>query len=433
MNIQLKLKLQQINTLSTLRPLVKFLDSHWQILIFCLLALLSSCSPSRERLSEGTWRGVFSENGKEIPFNFSIAYSGSTPVLSYRNADDIFVTDSVIISDDSLIFPVDVYDAKLVAVQVNDRLKGYWFRNSDPDRKLHFEAHPDEAYRFWIPDQVSASTYVPFGSWEVALVNADGTETPAVAVFQGKADRITGTILTSTGDYRFLEGQLSDRNLKLSSFSGGAASLLDLQFVSADSLAGTFGGVFNSRAFRAKRNADAALPNAYQLTYLKDGYETLDFSFPDLNGKVVSLTDEKYQDKVKIVTLMGTWCPNCMDEAAFLGPWYEQNKDRGLEVIALSFEQKDDLAFAKSRFQKFSKRFGVGYDVLFAGKADKKTAGEKLGALNAILSFPTTIFIDRAGKVRKIHTGFTGPATGVHFEQFKEEFNALVDLLVAES
>ncbi len=432
MNIQLPVKSKYDSTLLAIRPVVRFLDSHWHVLIFCLMALLGACSPAPKKLSEGIWRGVFSENGKEIPFNFSIGYSGSNPVLTYRNASELFVSDSVVVSGDSLIFPVEVYDANLVAIQTGNRLKGYWFRNSDPERKLHFEAHPDESYRFWISDQVSSSDYVPAGSWEVALVNADGSQTPAVAIFQSEADRITGTVLTSTGDYRFLEGQLSDTSLKLSSFSGGAASLLDLQFVSDDSLAGTFGGVVSSRAFHAKRSDDAALPDAYSLTSLKKGYEKLDFAFPDLNGSMVSLDDEKYQDKVKIVTLMGTWCPNCMDEAAFLGPWYEQNKDRGIEVIALSFEQEDNLEFAKNRFQKFSKRFRVGYDVLFAGKADKKTAGEKLPALNAVFSFPTTIFIDKAGRVRRIHTGFTGPATGVHFEQFKEEFNALVDLLVAE-
>jgi len=432
MKVQLTVRSQQRAFLSTIRPVVKSLNAHWHVLIFSILAFVGACSPSPKRLSEGTWRGVFAENGKEIPFNFSIHYSGSSPVLTYRNAGDSFVSDPAVVSGDSLIFPVEVYDAQMVATHTNNRLTGYWFRNSDPGRRLPFEAHPDESYRFWVSDQVAPSIYVPSGNWAVTLVNADGSETAGVAIFKSESDRIAGTIMTSTGDYRFLEGQLSDKTLKLSSFSGGAASLLDLDFVGADSLVGTFGGIFSSRAFYAKRSNDSALPDAYSLTHLKEGYETLDFSFPDLNGNVVSLGDKKYQDKVKIVTIMGTWCPNCMDEAAFLGPWYEQNKDRGLEVIAVSFEQKDDLDFAKSRFQKFSKRFGVGYDVLFAGKADKKSASEKLSALNAVYSFPTTIFIDKVGKVRKIHTGFAGPATGIHFEQFKEEFNALVDLLVAE-
>jgi thiol-disulfide isomerase/thioredoxin len=415
------------------KTIIQLLKSHWHAIIFGLIAILTSCSSPQSRIAEGNWRGVFFENGREIPFNFSISYSGSTPTLTYRNADDQFVTDLATISGDTLIFPVDVYDATLTAIRSTNKLTGYWSRNSDLDRKLAFEAHPDEEFRFWLPEQISESSFNPADRWDVVLVSSDSSLTPAVAEFRTESDRIFGTILTTTGDYRFLEGQLSGENLKLSSFSGGAASLLDLQFISVDSLVGTFGGVYNSRKFYAKRNSQATLPDAYGLTYLMEGYESLDFSFPDLNGNPVSLNDEKYKDKVKIVTIMGTWCPNCMDESAFLGPWYEKNKDRGVEVIALSFEQKDDLAFAKSRFEKFSKRFGVTYDVLFAGKADKKTAAEKLPALNHVWSFPTTIFIDKAGKVRKIHTGFTGPATGVHYDQFKEDFNELVDQLVAES
>ncbi|OOG73830.1 hypothetical protein B0E43_12955 [Algoriphagus sp. A40] len=407
--------------------------SHWHAILFGLLALLASCSAPQSKVAEGNWRGVFSENGREIPFNFSISYSGSTPILTYRNANDQFVTDLATSSGDTVVFPVDVYDARLITIKSGNKLVGYWSRNSDSERKLKFEAHPDENYRFWIPDQISSGSYDPSDKWDVILVNSDSSKTQAVAEFHNESDRIFGTILTTTGDYRFLEGQISGENLKLSSFSGGAASLLDLQFVAEDSLVGTFGGVYNSRKFYAKRNENAKLPDAYALTYLKEGYETLDFSFPDLDGKPVTLKDKKYQDKVKIVTIMGTWCPNCMDESAFLGPWYEQNKDRGVEVIALSFEQEDDLEFAKARFEKFSKRFGVTYDVLFAGKANKKSASEKLPALSEVLSFPTTIFIDREGKVRKIHTGFTGPATGIHYEVFKEEFNAIVDQLIAES
>ncbi|SDA44264.1 Peroxiredoxin [Algoriphagus alkaliphilus] len=408
------------------------LKSNWHAIIFGLIALLTSCSAPQSRIAEGNWRGVFSENGKEIPFNFTISYLGSSPVLTYRNASDHFVADSVIVSGDTLIFPVEVYDSRLTVIRDSNKLSGYWSRNSDSDRKLSFEAHPDEEFRFWIPEEITSSEFDPTGKWNVNLINADSSITPAVAEFKNESGRVTGTILTTTGDYRFLEGQIKDGKLKLSSFSGGAASLLDLQFEGKDSLSGSFGGIFATRKFFGKRDSQAAPPDAYSLTFLKEGYETLDFSFPDLSGNPVSLSDDKYKGKVKIVTIMGTWCPNCMDESAFLGPWYEENKDRGVEVIALSFEQKDDLAFAQSRFEKFSKRFGVTYDVLFAGKADKKAAAEKLPALNQVWSFPTTVFIDKAGKVRKIHTGFAGPATGVHFEQFKEEFNSLVDQLVAE-
>jgi hypothetical protein len=49
-----------------------------------------------------------------------------------------------------------------------------------------------------------------------------------------------------------------------------------------------------------------------------------------------------------------------------------------------------------------------------------------------VLSYPTTVFVDKKGKVRKIHTGFNGPATGEKFTEFKTEFKAFVGELLAE-
>jgi hypothetical protein len=55
-----------------------------------------------------------------------------------------------------------------------------------------------------------------------------------------------------------------------------------------------------------------------ELTHLREGHTTFDFSFPDVYGRLVSLHDQRYKNKVVIVTIGGTWCPNCMDEASFL-------------------------------------------------------------------------------------------------------------------
>ena len=52
--------------------------------------------------------------------------------------------------------------------------------------------------------------------------------------------------------------------------------------------------------------------------------------------------------------------------------------------------------------------------------------------LNHVLSYPTTIFIDKKGVVRKIHTGFNGPATGEKYTEFKTEFEGFVGELIDE-
>lgn len=217
----------------------------------------------------------------------------------------------------------------------------------------------------------------------------------------------------------------------LSAFSGSNPTLIKGK-ISGNELTGEFIGFRGNQLLKGTRNEKAALPDAYHLTTLKEGASTLHFSFPDaFTGKTVSLKDPKYQGKAVIVTVLGSWCPNCVDEAQFLAPWYKANRARGVEIIGLSFERKNDPAFAKTRLEALKNRFGIDYDLLFAGVADKKYASSVLPELSEVLSFPTTIYIDRTGKVTKIHTGYTGPATGAYYEEFVKEFNEDVNQLLA--
>ena len=176
------------------------------------------------------------------------------------------------------------------------------------------------------------------------------------------------------------------------------------------------------------------LPSANELTFLKEGYDSLDFSFPDEDGNMVSLTDERFDNKVVIVQIMGTWCPNCLDESKYYTKYYQANAERGLEIVALAFEyaKTEDKAFAS--IKRLRDKLDISYPILLAqyGTSDKAKAQEKLPMLNHVLSYPTSIFIDKTGKVRKIHTGFNGPATGEKYEEFKTEFESFVGGLLQE-
>ena len=133
-----------------------------------------------------------------------------------------------------------------------------------------------------------------------------------------------------------------------------------------------------------------------------------------------------------VLQIFGTWCPNCLDETRFLTEWYEENKERDVEIIGLAYEQKDDFDYAARRVRKLVDKLDVGYDFLIAGTSDKAAASKTLPMLNRVMSFPTTITIDRDGLVRNIHTGFSGPGTGEHYEEFVEEFEARMDRLLDE-
>ncbi|SHI03121.1 Peroxiredoxin [Chryseolinea serpens] len=400
-------------------------------LLILLNVLLLSCKDKPQLLEEGRYRGVFTTQNKPIPFNFSVEDDTAGTIKVFLvNGKEKTALDSVQYQRDSVLISIEVYDAILVARIKDDTLKGYFRKNQVARQGIPFLAVRGDTSRFDVKNQSTAALE---GKWSVNLINEKNEARYTVGLLQQKGNLVTGTILTTTGDYRYLQGVVDGDSLKLSGFGGSNPSLLVAKLVDDRHLFGDFISPGGKVRLEAVRSDTAKLPDPYSLTYLQKGYDKLSFSFPDLTGKPVSLEDEKYKGKVVVVTIKGTWCPNCVDEAAFLSPWYKKNRERGVEIVGLSFERKDDLNFARERIGKFIKHFDVQYDILFAGLADKAQAGTKLPALNAVLSFPTTIFIDRQGKVRKIHTGFTGPATGEHYQQFIDAFNKDIDQLLNET
>jgi len=239
-------------------------------------------------------------------------------------------------------------------------------------------------------------------------------------------------VLTPTGDFRFLEGIVQGKSFALSAFGGSTPYLLKGEFSSDSTFTGEYITPRSKTPFKGSRNPKAALPDSYKVTQMKPGFTTLGFTFPNLEGRQVSLKDEKYRGKVVIVTILGSWCPNCLDENIFLAEWYKKNHDRGIEIIGLGFERKPDFESGKKSLGALKTRLDIPYEILFAGKSGVENVSKVLPELDGFAAFPTTIFMDKKGNVRKIHSGFNGPATGKFHEEFKAEFNALIDELLAE-
>jgi thiol-disulfide isomerase/thioredoxin len=187
-------------------------------------------------------------------------------------------------------------------------------------------------------------------------------------------------------------------------------------------------------SFTAKRNDNYELPSANELTFLNEGYDALAFTFPDADGNQVSLNDDQFKNKVVVVQIMGTWCPNCLDESRYYSEFYNNNAEKDIEFVALAFEYAKTEAKAFKSIKRLKDDIGIQYPILLAqyGTSSKSKAQEKLPMLNHVLSYPTSIFIDKKGKVRKIHTGFNGPATGEKFVEFKTEFTEFLGELLEE-
>ena len=223
-----------------------------------------------------------------------------------------------------------------------------------------------------------------------------------------------------------------NNNLYLSCFDGSHLFLFKATLVN-EQLTGVFwSGTHWEEPWIAKRNDNFELTHPDSLTFLKEGYTELAFTFPNINGENVSLTNEKYNNKVVIVNVMGPWCPNCKDETAYLSKLYNNYHEDGLEIIALSFDKSDKFEIAKENLIKIKSFFDAKYDFLIAGKANKIAAAKSLPMLNHVMSYPTSIFIDRNGNIKKIRTGFYGPGTSSYYTRYTEQIDGFVKKLLAE-
>lgn len=398
-------------------------------LLILTVSAIFSCKEEAKKvaLKQGVWRVGITMQNQQLPFNLEILKDGEKYKANLINGPELIPLDEVEVRDDSVFIRLHIFDIDLRAKINGDILEGLYIKNYKDEYKVPFRATYGISSRF---DDPQASTRFD-GKWQTTFMDEDGNTYPAVGIFKKEGSLLTGTFLTETGDYRYLEGFTEGNKMRLFTFDGNHAFIFNAT-VQNDSLQGEFlSGKSYKETFVAIKDENAKLTNANELTFLKDGFNEMVFTFPGLDGKPVSLSDEKYKGKVVLLQIFGTWCPNCMDETKFYADWYDKNKKKGVEIIGLAYEAKDDFEYAKKRVEKMKEKYDVKYDYVIAGVYDKEAAAKSLPMLNHIISFPTTIFIDKKGKVRRIHTGFSGPATGVYYEEYVDEFNAFMsDLLI---
>ncbi|GJM60527.1 TlpA disulfide reductase family protein [Persicobacter diffluens] len=400
---------------------------------FVIGLLFTACEGKQDNAPDkipfGNYRGIIQSQHKTFPFQFALEKEGKKKVAYLINGKERLPIHNFYLSDDSLHLPMHIFEASISAKWKYGELVGEFNKEYVKNYILPFKAFPHQTYRFDPAVSKEKQTGASFaGKWKTHFAHKPDS-VYAMAIFQQEGDYLEGTFRTTTGDYRFLSGNVVGDSLFLSAFDGEHLYLFEAA-KNGDQIEGDFwsGKGFHTQ-WTAVKDENFELPNAYEMTYLKNPEDEFDFSFPDLKGKQVTFsTDERFNGKPTIVQIFGTWCPNCMDETAFMADWYEKNKKRGIEIVGLAFERNDDFEHSKKRVEKVIKKYKVGYPFLIAG--DKKNASAALPMLNKVMSFPTTIFIDKQGVVTKIHTGFNGPSTGAYYEEFIRDFNETVDELL---
>lgn len=398
--------------------------------IIVLLALFTiACNQQQTfTVKDGVWLATLDlGSGNSLPFNI-IASNGT---LTISNAAEQIVVDEITIKGDSISIQPPSFEGVFKGVFKSATVIQGVFSKPSLDRNVPFKMEFGVQERF----KKTTATVRVDGVWETVFSPDNTTESYiAKGVFKQEGNKVTGTFETTTGDYRYLEGVVSADSLYLSTFDSAHAFLFKAK-ITGDSFNGVFySGNHWQEPFTGKRNASYQLPDALSLTYLKDGYDKLSFSFPDKNGDMISLQDARFKEKVVIVQLMGSWCPNCLDETKFYVEQLKNPDFKDVQVIALAFETAPTAQGAFKAIARMSKKSGVNYPILLAqyGGVDKNDAALKLPALNHVLSYPTSIYIDKKGVVRRVHTGFDGPATGSKHDRFKASFASFLTLLTSE-
>jgi len=367
---------------------------------------------------------AFLEIDPENYITFQLEKGPLFKYLSVFNGEEEIKVPDFTWTDDSLNFTMPIFYSEVKAKFVDNHVEGTWWKNpEDSTSKMPFYAYEANQIPEKFNNLKSADTnkkQIDFtGKWDTKFSPDTENQYVAIGEFKQTDNEITGTFMTETGDYRFLKGEVVGEEFYVSCFDGSHAFLFKGK-MDGDQLKGEFwSGKHWNEPFIATQNDSAKLTNPYELTYLTQDSTAFDFAFPNLEGDTISMSDKRFENKNIVLQIFGSWCPNCMDETALYADLHKKY-GKNTAFVGIAFERKGELKKDKAILEKYIKHFDLQYPILYGGKASKKLASEKFPMLNKIISFPTTIVVDKERNVVKIHTGFNGPATSVYKEYLKE-------------
>ena len=430
-------------------------------LLMCITLGMFSCIQIDNKfkaLPPGPWRGVLKlpleqgptsaevsavkeeikeysieKNYRELPFIFNVNYiTQDSFVIEIINGEEKIIASDIVYAldrstaKDTLTINFPGYDTYIKAIYEETFIEGAWYVNYKENYSIPFIAYQGQNQRFKVSPKKPATDLS--GEWEVTFDHDKGEAAyPARGVFKQNGAHLIGTFKTETGDYRFLEGTVADKKFYLSVFDGSHAFLFEGKETGDDELTGQFlsGKHYLSNWVAKRASTKSSLTSPYELSKSTTD-KPISFSFPNPDGKIISLSDEKFNGKPKLINVMGTWCPNCRDEVNFLKEHYDEISGLGFEVISLGFERYRDESKSRAAIKKYQKTMDVPWTMLHAGYYNKSEATEILPFVDKVISYPTLFFLNKNNQVVKIHTGFNGPATKEYLG-FKDEFFDIIN------
>lgn len=398
-----------------------------KIVFLAVLFGIYSCGDTTDTITPtllaGDWRAEMQlVEGVKMPFNVTVRKENEVFNFSFKNGEEILPTSDVVIKGDSVFVKTAIFDSEFkLKIENDSTLSGLWYNYyKAPDYALAVTFNRGENFRF----QEKPTTSAELGK-KYAITFGAGTEDEykAIGLFEQNGTQLSGSFATETGDYRYLEGQVIGQTMYLSTFDGSHAFLF-IAAIEDSIIDGTFySGNHYQESFNGYISDSITLKDPDSLTFLKKDYSRIYFEFESLKGDTVKLTDERFENKVVLLQIMGSWCPNCMDESVFFKQLHEQYSSEGLEVVALAFERAKTKEKSIKNLNRMQEKLQLPYSILLAGETREVNAADQLPMLNHIMSYPTSILIGKNGDILSIHTGFYGPSTGSYYDRYVEKMN----------
>lgn len=388
---------------------------RWTLL--CLWALMTLTSLSKAATPKaGVWRFELRYPQTKVPFLLELEPLKKGWAVTLINGMERIPLE-VRATKDTWIVPLQTYQNHLeLKINSKTRITGYFVKAAKaPAEKIPLEGVHGAFRRI---DRGAKPTIDLSGQWAIEMTAPDGKKTTGLALFDQRGVTLNASIATPTGDYRYIDGVVDGDRFTTAAFDGVFNFVfrgkLEGDTLKAEIAAKTVTTVIG------KRDASAKLPDPFKQTQAAN----LAFTFPDTEGRAVSLTN--FKGKPVILQIFGSWCPNCIDELNFLAPWYQANRASGVEVLALSFERAPTADEAKRHLAMVVKKRAIPYPVLLAATTSDETPEKKLPGIQNFLSFPTLVFLNRRHEVVRVHAGFNGPGTGLHHEAFQRAFQEAI-------
>jgi thiol-disulfide isomerase/thioredoxin len=373
----------------------------------------------------GTWRAVLDLAGGPLRFELRVSEAGGKTIAKLCNGPSCADEATVSMQRDSAIFDIADYAATIAAARRGDSLTGMYRNvgNRGP-RSIPFRASRGRWPRTTAPAAL-------LGSWDATFVT-DGRKSPRVFEFRNGSEGLEAAYLANSGDYGLFWGGAAGDSFHVAHFDGTFVFLITGR-LDGDTLRGTFhAGLRTQTPFTAVRSTGAPHLVAPTALTSADTVNPFQFSFPDLEGRIVTQDDPRFHGKVLLIDIFGTWCSTCHDALPTLTSLYREFQPRGLEIVGLGYEVSADSAEANPLIRRFRDKFGVTWPLFRAGINLVEETAATLPQLRGFTAYPTTLFIGRDGRIREVYAGFRGPAAGEQHERQVADFRRTIERLLAE-